>query len=293
MDLFNLRHKAEKSVANLPALMMVAQKTADNVMHGTHAKSKAGAGDKFWQFREYSPSDRPQDIDWRQSAKSDDVFIKQKELQVLQRNYIWVAGGKSMDFKSEPKLYTKQEAAQIMALSLAILLGRSEEQVGIFGDIKTGNSENSLGKIGGALINQADREEALPNTDSFMPPKNSGVIAIGDFLSDIEDIKRKLSDIQSNGSEAVIIQVLDPKEVDLTYKGRVKFCGSYSENQTTIDNVASVQEEYNSNIAAHIDAIKTLCEEQQFTYILHKTDDDITETLGHIIAKIRDKAEHK
>ena len=49
--LLPLRRDAEELAASLPALMLKARHTAASVLHGTHAKRKAGTGEKFWQYR--------------------------------------------------------------------------------------------------------------------------------------------------------------------------------------------------------------------------------------------------
>ena len=68
-DLLTFRHEADKASAHLPSLMMQAEKVANGILHGDHALRKSGMGEKFWQFREYLPGDRPQDIDWRQRVR--------------------------------------------------------------------------------------------------------------------------------------------------------------------------------------------------------------------------------
>ena len=145
-NILKLREASESKISDLPALMMKAQEMCENVVHGAHPQRKAGMGEKFWQFREYEHSDRPQDIDWRQSAKGDDVLVRQKEWHSTQKSYLWCAGGKTMDFKSSNRFMSKQDCAMVMTLALALLLRQSEEQIGIYGNLNTGRSEDRIEK---------------------------------------------------------------------------------------------------------------------------------------------------
>ena len=68
--------KAEVAAAQLPPLLVAAERVANTVMHGTHGRRRRGPGDTFWQYRHYQPGDPAYSIDWRQSAKSSAVFIR-------------------------------------------------------------------------------------------------------------------------------------------------------------------------------------------------------------------------
>ncbi len=284
-DIVQLRHAAEETASSLPALMHRAEDIAISLLHGEHALRKSGAGEKFWQFREYHTTDRPQDIDWRQSAKTDHIFVKEKEWQAHQKTYLWCASGRSMDFSSISTDDTKQTDAQIITLSLALLLRKAEEHVGLYGDLKTGRSEETLRKVGQFLLDKADEDEELPQRGAFTLPRNSAFIGIGDFLSPIDQIKESLHPIANATGHALIIQVLDPAEIDLPFSGRVKFEGVEQEQKHIINNVASVRQEYTSKITAHINAVKSMCHDLNWHYILHRTDQDISDTLKTVIEK--------
>ncbi len=288
-DILKLRDEAEREISTLPALMMTAEEISESVIHGMHSQGKSGAGEKFWQFKEYQGTDRPQDIDWRQSAKSDTIFTKQKEWQTSQKTYIWCASGSSMDFKSSNKIYRKQACAQIISMSLALLLRRSDEQIGLFGDLKTGNSEDKMHKIADILLNKSNIDNKLPNLNDFALPNHASFIGISDFLSDIDKISDNFARILHSTKSAIIIQILDPAEIELPYKGRVSFKPNHDDDGYVINNVASIRGEYKNRMEIHINNVKSLCNELGWHYILHKTDSEITKTLESIWIMIEGK----
>ena len=276
-----LRDRAEQSVSSLPALMIKSETLADNIIHGEHARKKAGTGEKFWQFREYDSSDRPQDIDWRQSGKGDQVFIKQKEWQITRKVFLWCAGGPSMSYASNEAAYSKQECAQILSLSLALLLKKAKEQIGIYGEERTGRSEETIAKITEFLFQRSVVDETLPDTATLTMPKHAFFMGTGDFLQPIEDIERAFLALSKQTQSALIIQVLDPAEIDLAYSGRIRFKAPNGD-QEVINHVASVRNDYQKRIVEHIESVRTLAESYQWHYIFHRTDNDIEVTLRQI-----------
>lgn len=283
-----LRKQAGQASDPLPALMMQAERVAANIIHGAHGQRKAGAGEKFWQFREYQDSDRPQDIDWRQSAKNDHVFIKQREWQATQKTYLWCAQGKSMTFASTKHLKTKQETAQILTLALALLLIKGEENIGIFGNQKTGRGHNRIEDIAHALITDAHIDHELPDHQSFHLPQNAGFIAVGDFLCPLEEIERNFADIATRTKNVAIIQILDPYEIDLEYKGRIQFNGLSTAQNTLINNVSSIRDNYNARMQNHIQSLQNLVHGYGWSYHLHQSNEDLSAALHKISTHINE-----
>jgi uncharacterized protein (DUF58 family) len=273
-----LRRKAEEAASSLPALMLKAERAAQNIFHGEHAQRRAGAGEKFWQFREYTPQDRPQDIDWRQSGKTDRVFIRQKERQLPQTALFWTCTDSSMNFSSEKQFPTKEEAARVLILAMSILMTHSGERVGMLGASKTGRSESSLENIS-VLLTNPETKEALPMHAPVRGHKNSEVILAGDFLSSTEDIERSFKSLVPMTGGGLVIQVLDPAEIELPYDGRAIFEDNANIHREIVQNVPSIREQYRQRIEKHCDEVHDICKGCGWNYILHRTDKPYEKTL--------------
>ena len=157
------RQKAEESAADLPGLMARAEKAVSSLLHGEHNQRKPGSGVQFWQFRDYAPQDRPQEIDWRQSARTDNVFIRQKERETPQTALFWCSSSPGMDFHSNAAPDTKKQAGQILTLALSILITRAGDRIGVYGSNKTGRSDAALERIGNALF-EPETTADIPGT---------------------------------------------------------------------------------------------------------------------------------
>lgn len=271
-----LRQNAQDSIADLPALKNAAAQVAAHILHGAHGQKKSGGHEKFWQFREYSEADRPQDIDWRQSAKTDHVYVREKELQTPQSIYFWANRSESMDFKSEGALHSKQEAAQILSLALAMLFQRGDERIGVLGQSRVGNSEDALDRVGRALLENGSAVHPKGNI-----PSKSTLVLCSDFLEPIEEIEASLAPFTSKNTHGIVLHILDPAERDLPYNGHLVF-EDQQNSQHKIDNVASIRLAYQEKIGVHIKAIENLCASYGWTYVLHITDISLEDTLTHI-----------
>ena len=71
------REEAERLGAALPPLLVEAERLTSGVWLGVHGRRKAGMGETFWQFRRYRVEDPATSVDWRQSAKSQHLFVRE------------------------------------------------------------------------------------------------------------------------------------------------------------------------------------------------------------------------
>ncbi len=267
--LFKLRTSSEDTIAGLDDLRIRAERLVDALQNGAHTRRKSGVGDNFWQFRDYeSTSDRPQDIDWRQSAKTSHVYVRQKELQSAQDNYIWVDKNAGMGFCSDSAQCSKLERAQILAMALALLLTRGGENIGLIGTDIRGHSERALEDFGLHLLEDA-------SVTRFDVRKKANLFLIGDFINPAAEIEAQIAQLSERASRCFLLQILDPAELNLPYRGRVIFEGDGgSEMETEIQNVRSVRTVYQDRIAAHLREVQRACKKYGWHYVRHKTDAD-------------------
>lgn len=297
--ILSLRKKAEESILSVYALLAKADKATANILQGEHAKKKEGSGEKFWQYKEYQIGDRPQDIDWRQSAKGDKVYTKQKEWQVSQKVMFWCNQSSSMNYKSSSALYSKQETAQIITLALALLFQKSGELVGVLGLDSVGRSQKAIEDIATFLCLDQDKKAKTPKPssledaknnnaenqpidgfqNSFTIPKNCFLVLIGDFLDPIENIEKQMQSLRASTEHCTFIQILDPSEKELPYSGRVIFENPCASSQEHVMHVGSIKKQYKEKIENHLRAIEALCQKHSFSYMLHISDTPITQTI--------------
>ena len=110
-----LRRRAEDLAAGYPALLAEAERVAAIVAQGVHGRRRPGQGESFWQYRHYQNSDSASHIDWRRSARGDQVYVRENEWEAANTVYFWRDGSDGMNWSSSPKhptclLYTSDAA---------------------------------------------------------------------------------------------------------------------------------------------------------------------------------------
>lgn len=214
-----LRARAEPLADALPALILSAERLAAVVNPGAHGLRRAGAGEDFWQYRPAHAGDAMRNIDWRRSARSDATFVRDREWQSAQSALIWVADGRAMDFGSGS--VTKRDRAQLLALSLAMILLRSGEKVGA-GGLRPRPGRAQIEPLAQALtLPGSAGDDAAPPTDGLRPGMRA--VLISDFLGDPAPVEAFLARAADLGVRGAMLQVLDPDEENFPFSGAVLF----------------------------------------------------------------------
>ena len=133
-----LRDRAEQAAAVLPPLLVAAERVAVTVAQGVHGRRRVGQGETFWQFRQYQPGDAAARIDWRESAKSQRLYVRETEWEAAQSVWLWRDASPSMEYTSAGYVPggewpTKRDRAELLLVALASLLVRGGERLTVLG----------------------------------------------------------------------------------------------------------------------------------------------------------------
>ena len=266
-----LRQRAEQLAATLPPLLVAAEQVAATVAQGVHGRRRVGQGETFWQFREYDYGDQPQSIDWRQSAKSDRVFVREMEWEAAQSVWLWRDTSPSMAWRSADRYPLKRERADLLTLALAAMLLRSGERVALLGPGASPSSgRTALSRLAMTIERQDEDDAGLPAIRPL--PRNAQVIIMGDFLTPLPDIDRMVRGYAEAGVKGYLLQILDPAEETLPYDGRVRFEGTEDEKSWLLSRVESVRGAYSARLQAHRDGLRALARTASWNFAIHHTD---------------------
>ncbi len=263
-----LHHRAEDLASALPALLVNAERVAATVAQGIHGRRRTGQGESFWQFRPYQWGDRSGDIDWRRSARSDSLYVRETEWEAAESVWLWRDGSPSMNYRSSSGIPAKSDRAALLLLALAALLVRGHERVAVLGQGQPPSSGRA------ALIRMAaelDRADG-PTLGGQSLPRHGQVVLIGDFLTPLEDLTRIIGGYAAVGVRGHLLQVLDPAEESLPFSGRVLFKGLEQEGQALFGRVESIREEYQKAVLAHRQGLRDAVAAVGWTFGLHHTD---------------------
>lgn len=279
-----LQH-AENDIKDIPALIGLAKKISQSLITGQHKLHRSGHGEDFWQFRPHDPSDRPQDIDWRQSAKGDQIYIRQKEWQTAQNVLFWCDNNAGMNFMSHQAPYSKATASSLLTLSLSMLLTESGENVKLIAEnMRAGRTDQTIQKMANILWNnqESGNKDSLYDLTHHQACSKSTIILIGDFLNDEQELENILSSFVQQNCVGFLIQTLDPAEIDFPYKGRCLFSTPDQNIKLDISQAKSIQQQYKNHIQEHLKRVENTCSHQGWGYHLHNTAYPVQNTLFNI-----------
>jgi uncharacterized protein (DUF58 family) len=259
----------------LPALMVAADRVAATVIQGVHGRRRVGQGDAFWQYRPYRDGDSAGRIDWRQSARSRHLFVRETEWEAAASVWLWRDASPSMQYASLRGLDTKAVRGELITLALASLLTDASERIAVLGTgMRPITGRIAVRRVAETMLEETlDRSRTPPSLPPMVPlPAHGTVVMVSDWLDPLDKIEAVIRHYASAGVRGHIVQVLDPAEEDLPFDGHVKFEGLEAEGQHTIRRVESVRTAYGARLAAQREGLQRLARPANWTVHLHRTD---------------------
>jgi uncharacterized protein (DUF58 family) len=260
--------EAHGLAARIPALLIEAQRVAHTVAHGTHGRRRAGPGETFWQFRHYDQNDSLTGIDWRRSASSDHLFVREREWEAAHTAWLWADLSPSMRFRSNLSKISKESRAVVLALALTELLARGGERVGVFGGPPY-RGRNATRRVAEILMRDT--------SDASLPPQAklsrfSECLLFSDFLDPVEEIAERLQAIAAQGVRGHLVQVLDPAEETLPYAGRTEFAASEGRDRIIAGRAETLRERYQERLRRHRADLAATGQRLGWSFVVHHTD---------------------
>ncbi len=266
-----LRARVEALAAQMPPLLVAAERLASVVGLGVHGRRKPGMGETFWQFRRFSHEDPTSAIDWRQSAKSQHLFVREREWEAAEAVWLWRDGSAGMRFTSAPELETKIDRASVIALAVAALLVRGGERVAHLGEGHLPASGRiALSRLAHALVESAPRDNPVP-PDSPVT-RNSQLVWLSDFLAPVGEIETAMRRLARAGLSGHLVRIIDPAEEDFPYRGRTRFEAPAGSDSEILGRAESVRDTYRQRFRAQGEAVAELARRLGWSYLVHRTD---------------------
>jgi uncharacterized protein (DUF58 family) len=266
-----LRQHAEQLASTLPPLQVAAQRIALTVAQGVHGRRRVGQGETFWQFRRYHAGDLVTKIDWRKSAKSQHLYVRETEWAAAQSIWLWRDGSPSMRYRSSAAVSEKLERAELLTIALAALLVRSGERIALIGSgRRPATGQAALNRLALQVLRPSTQRDSLPRIEPL--PRHAHVVLFGDFLSPLQDIETIARSFADQGVHGHLLQILDPAEELLPFAGRVQFEGLEDEGKLLLSRVESVRDGYARNFEAHHHGLVTIARSIGWSYARTRTD---------------------
>ena len=284
---FQLEGEAHGLADRLPDLLLEAMRISSTVAHGIHGRRRAGPGETFWQFRQFQSMDAATLIDWRRSATSDHLYVREREWEAAHTVWLWPDLSPSMRFNSHLSKVTKHDRALVLTLALAELLVRGGERIALLGLTRPSASRKAATKLAEALASAAGQpilEQSLPPPERLA--RFSGVVLVSDFLDPPDIVAERIGILAGGGVSGHLIQVLDPAEETLPYSGRTEFIGIEGPERWTADRAEALRGDYIEAFTAHRAQLQETARRLGWSFTVHHTDRPPSEPILSLVMRL-------
>ncbi|MEI8146332.1 MAG: DUF58 domain-containing protein [Alphaproteobacteria bacterium] len=266
-----LARDGEMLAAALPRLVLEARRVATTVIHGLHGRRRSGSGENFWQFRRFSDGEPASRVDWRRSARDQNLYVREREWEAAHTVWIWPDRSASMQFVSALAWETKRDRALVIAFALAEIMVRGGERVGIPGLMRPTASRNVIERMAEAIMADATGRQL------DLPPKApisrlSEVVILSDCLVTLDEFRDEVKSLATTGSRGHVLQISDPIEETFPYRGRVEFEELEDGLTITAGRAETWRDDYVNKLAAHRAGLKHECDGLGWSFGIHRTD---------------------
>jgi uncharacterized protein (DUF58 family) len=261
--------RARARAALLPDLLVEAQRIANIITPGWHGRRRRGIGEEFWQYRPYAAGETVARIDWRRSARDEQIYVRDLEWQAAHTVWLWADPSASMLFQSKGAAISKEGRALVVVLALAELLSRSGERIASPGIQAPVASRHGAEKLAAALFSQTALD---PAPDLNAVGRFSDFVIVSDFLDDMADIEARFSPLAARGARLHFVEVADPAEESFPYAGRTEFLDPESGVKLTAGRAQAIAQEYRDLYLARREELARFAQARGWTHTVTRTD---------------------
>jgi uncharacterized protein (DUF58 family) len=254
-------------IAGLGSIELVARRIVDGFMQGLHRSPRKGFSVEFAEHRTYQPGDDLRYIDWKVLARSDRWMMKLNNEDTNLRATIVLDVSKSMYWTGAPGRLTKAAYAERLAATIALLLLRQRDAVGLirFDDqVRSIVPPRARSVHWHRLVGELDKPAAGLSSDASgglmraasMISRPGMVILISDLLMDPVEVADTLKGLAAAGHHLTVLQIMDPAERDLEVNAIEAEFEDTETTQKMMATVADVKQAYRTAVAETVEEWK-------------------------------------
>ena len=253
-------------LARVGSLELLARAVVEGFMSGLHRSPFTGFSTEFTEHRQYNQGDDLRYLDWRLLGRTDRYFIKKYRADTNTQCHLLIDTSASMSYASGT--VTKLQYAQFLAASLAYLLNRQQDSVGLVAfdekvhtHVPARNRTGHMRTIFGHLSRleaggQTKLNESLHQLAEILTRRGI-VVVISDFYDEPERLKEAFQHLRFKGHDLVAFHVLDQNEMDFKFDDPVLLLedAETKEQMPVLPDV--VMNGYRERMRRHVDDMRT------------------------------------
>ena len=231
----------------LSGLQFRARYLVEGALNGLHESPFRGFSSEFSEYRDYQQGDDLRHLDWRFYARADKLCIRRYEQETNLNFYVVCDSSRSMAYVGTRAWASKLEAARTLAAAFAWLLLKQKDTVGLltYSGERSGAGQPAAGEHsrlrptpGLAYVRHSQKPSqfgqilgvleplrpeggpclaALLDHARVLIPRRSVILLLSDLLDPNPDLRQQLEHLRYLGHEILVLQILDPDEIDFPF----------------------------------------------------------------------------
>ena len=282
-------------LAAIRSLSLRARLIVEGFFAGIHKSPFHGFSVEFLEYRPYRTGESTRAIDWRKYARTDKAVVRLFEDETNLRAHILLDKSASMLFSSRPALMSKLDYGKTLAASLAWILIRQRDAVGLaaFDDalkvflpprstnVQLKTILTALDRIdGGAKTRCGGALESVARHCS----RRGLCIVLSDLFDDPQHIIRGLRHLRYKRQDVMVLWILDPLE--LAFSGGVSYkLRDYETREELSLDGRTAAGFFREGFGRHQNLIARACRELSIDCEILSTDEPFQKALVRIMEK--------
>lgn len=267
----------------LSRIVLLSRYVVEGNLAGAHRSPLKGASSEFADHKAYGVGDDPKHIDWKVLSRTDRYFVKRYEDETNLRVYIILDRSNSMGYGSGDT--RKYDFACRLAAALGYVVVKARDSVGMFVysdkidiEVEPRNSFNHLHN----MLKRLQKLEPASTTNTAETlhqiaasvHKRALIVVISDLLDNEKEINLALAHFRKRLHDVIVFHVLDPLEIDLSFKQGFEFEDMETGEIVTCDPRA-LSKDYQKIFGEFLEQYRTTCEGMKVDYRLARTDQTV------------------
>jgi uncharacterized protein (DUF58 family) len=273
------------TLARIQGLELRARRIVEGYVAGLHRSPYQGFSNEFAEHREYAPGDDLRYVDWKVFGKTDKVYLKQFEEETNLICYLLLDTSESMQYQGPDASLSKLAYAQCAAASLAYLVLRQRDSVGLvtFDQqvrqlIRPSSSPTQLKQVVRMMEETAaarkTRTGPIFHDLAERLARRGIVVVLSDLFDDVEAMLAGLKHFRHRRHDVIVLHVLDPAELDFPFQQVTMFKGLEALGEVVTE-PRSLRAAYQQEVRSFLKCVRTGCRAQQIDYLTVRTDEPL------------------
>jgi uncharacterized protein (DUF58 family) len=280
-------------IARITDLTLRSRRLVEGAISGLHRSPFHGFNIEFAEYREYVPGDDLRRLDWRGFARTDRHYIKQYEEESNVRVTFLVDASASMNYRGSGAVLSKFDYAATMVVSLAMLLTRQQDPVGLvlFDETATTvvppRATHSQVMVMSGLLEkcQPTRKTELGGlvlslADQFR--RRNMLVIVSDLFTDLDKLYDGLNRLRFSGHEVLVMHVLDRDEIELPFEGPTVFRDIEGTEELFAEPWA-FRRAYQAAMKEFLDGVRRDCGARGYDHVRFLTDEPLGAALSYFL----------